>query len=531
MNVDKFLLSLLRLDERHIRILKEVKSLNIFVSNSTVFEPTGLFSTEIFGPVGAEERGQREGYIDLKVPIILPLAYHFLISLKKDYGGIISGKIKAKFDPKLGDFVKDNNGETGYQFFMEHVEDLKLSDNGSKERKRNIEFVKAYVKKDLLMRYHIVVPAALRDYTIDAAGRPMQDEINDLYRRLIVATNSIRNNKIDDKNLYQFDIIRYKIQMIAQDILEYIFALIDGKKKIAQDKFAARNVLDGTRNVMTADPEMVKDLDQTNKITMNHTVCGLYQFVKSAPALAMYNVHSKFILKLLNPYSLQATVIDKKTMKTTIKTITDKDRDRWLTQEGLNSLFNKLKQDNIKTDYAKIGEDYVALIEDRKDKIYLVTDTNDIPREVNVSKLRPITYAELIYISVYDSVDKVACTNTRFPITGNGSFYPAYIYLKSTVIGRKVKLYMEGEEFDLPEFPVDGQKFLQSFSPHYSHLERLGGDYDGDTGTMFTLQTKEAVEEIDKILKNKNYYLSPTGDLMFSFKTTTLDLVLKHLTS
>lgn len=529
-------LSLLILDERHTRALGEVTSQNIFTPNSTVFDPKGLFSTEIFGPLASKDRTEREGWINLRVPLMHPVVYQVLINMKKGkngnnfYQNILAGKVKARFDEKLGDFVLDNTGDTGYEFFIKHKDNIVFTnDSGSTQKDFYLRLLDLY--KDTMVDKHIVIPAGMRDYMIKSDGTSAMDEINNLYRALLRITNNIRNSNIDKNKLFQYDIIRYKLQIAMDEIFEHIFRLIEGKDGYIQDNFAGRNVMHGGRNVITANTEMITDLDKDDKITTHHTVCGLYQFVTSAPQLAMYHIINEFVMTNLNTFNLNAKVIDKNTMKTTIKSVSPKDRDKWITQEGLFNMFNKLKQDHIKNDYCKIGEDYLALIEDKGKTIYVIKDTNDIPKEVNENKLRPITYGELIYLSVADMVNKVAATVTRYPVTEEGSFYPTKLYLKSTVIGREVNVYIDGIMKKYNNFPMEGQKFFNSLSPHYSHLQRLGGDYDGDMTNLLILTTKEAVDEVNTILNSKEYYLSTNGKLTYSPVTTTLELVVSHLTS
>ena len=280
--------------------------------------------------------------------------------------------------------------------------------------------------------------------------------------------------------------------------------------------------MDGTRNVLTALPNVVSDLKDPNKISFNDTTVGLYQFVKSILPLAIFNVNKYFIFNVATPASNNVTVIDSKTMKTTFKTISSKDKEAWTTAQGLNNIFNKLKQDVIKNDYAKIGDDYIALVEDRGKEIYVIKDTNNIPAGVNVSKLRPITYGELIYISVAQAARETKGTVTRYPVINLGSIYPSGVYLKTTVIGRKVKVYIDNEVMDLPEYPVDGEKFMGSLAASVQHLGALGGDYDGDSciGCVHirTLQkaSKSDINNDSKVYSNTLISLKdfPHGELM-----------------
>ena len=82
----------------------------------------------------------------------------------------------------------------------------------------------------------------------------------------------------------------------------------------------------------------------------------------------------------------------------------------------------------------------------------------------------------MIYISVAQAARETKGTVTRYPVINLGSIYPSGVYLKTTVIGRKVKVYIDNEVMDLPEYPVDGEKFMGSLAASVQHLGALGGD-------------------------------------------------------
>ena len=475
--VDKlFNVDFLTIKPEQLRDMQEVTSLAIYESNSKVYDPKGLFSEVIFGQRDTATRFMKPGYIDLKMNIIHPFAYKILIGLDPIFDKVASGKVKASFNNELKTFVEDPKGETGFDFFMRTLPKVEFDTRTSKSRSVSIEVVKKALRPENLIRYFYVLPAGMRDIEEDSKGRPTQDEINNIYSRMIMAVNGIRNNTIREDRLSQFDPYRYRVQNIAMDIFFYIKNLIDGKRGFMQAKWASRGIMDGTRNVLTALPNVVSDLKDPNKISFNDTTVGLYQFVKSILPLAIFNVNKYFIFNVATPASNNVTVIDSKTMKTTFKTISSKDKEAWTTAQGLNNIFNKLKQDVIKNDYAKIGDDYIALVEDRGKEIYVIKDTNNIPAGVNVSKLRPITYGELIYISVAQAARETKGTVTRYPVINLGSIYPSGVYLKTTVIGRRVKVYIDNEVMDLPEYPVDGEKFMGSLAASVQHLGALGGD-------------------------------------------------------
>lgn len=471
-----FNVDLLTIKPEHLKFLGEVTSLAVYESNSRVFDKNGLFSESIFGIVGTQERMTKAGYIDLKIPIIHPFAFKQLLDLDPIYDKIASGKVKASFNKEAKVFLEDPKGSTGYEFLMSYLDQVEFRSTGAKSRDFAIALIKKALQKENLIRYFYVIPAGMRDIELDAKGRPTQDEINTLYAKMIGSVNTIRNNSIKESNYSQFDPYRYRVQLIAMDIFYYIKNLLDGKKGFIQSKWASRGIMDGTRNVLTSLPTTVKDLKDPNKISFNDTTVGLYQFAKSILPLAIHEITKYFVVGVANPLNNNVKVIDSKTMKTTFKTANTKDKDYWTTTVGLNSILNKLKQDVIKNDYAKLGEDYIALVEDRGKEIYVVKDTNNIPNGVNVNKLRPITYGELIYISVAKVSKDVKATVTRYPVINLGSIYPSGVYLKTTANGRSVKVYLDNETLELPEYPVLGEKYLQGTSAGLSHLSRLGAD-------------------------------------------------------
>ena len=82
----------------------------------------------------------------------------------------------------------------------------------------------------------------------------------------------------------------------------------------------------------------------------------------------------------------------------------------------------------------------------------------------------------MIYISVAKVSKDVKATVTRYPVINLGSIYPSGVYLKTTANGRSVKVYLDNETLELPEYPVLGEKYLQGTSAGLTHLGRLGAD-------------------------------------------------------
>ena len=519
------------LTKDNTKLMREVKSPLIFETSSRVFKTDGLFSTEIFGPIGSTQRNETYGYIDLGVPVMHPFIYENLLTLSSKYEEIVSGKKYAKFNTQLGDFelTTDGSGDTGYHFFITNAHKIKFVDNNSDQRRYKINLIKKYIDPKFMSTKWLVLPAGLRDYTEDENGVPSEDEINNLYRKLLSACNMVKNTNVGN-NLDLIDPVRLKIQNITDEIFQYIYHLLKGKSKFIEGKFAKRATTYGTRNILTPIPSRIKDLNDVDRITNNDTVVGLYQYVKAIAPIAMNRVQTIFINKILNPNSNQAYLINPKTMTTELVNIPVKKRDEWLSIEGLNNIMNKLQQASLRNDPVMIDKHYLAAVHDDGVNVTVYIDTGEIEDEEIKKNLRPLTYAELWYITVYDIRRKYPAFVTRYPVIDQGGIYPCNVYLKTTVEGRRVNFKFGVDSKTMVEYPILGKMYIESMSVNTNTLKRLGADFDGDMLSFVVLYTDESIKEIDNFLNSKTAYVTPTGELVNSNADDNLDIVLDVLT-
>lgn len=471
------------------KFLKPVTSLHIFEPSSTIFKKDGLFSLEIFGPLGSDARSKLISYVNLNIPIMHPLIYQTYIKLKGFYGEIMSGKGYAVFDNKTKDFIpvpKEQGGQTGYTFFINHMEHIKFEDRKSESRKYRIKLIEKYGKKEHMFKEWIVLPAGLRDYTVSPDGRPTEDEINSLYRKLLATSNMLLNNTITEDNQELFDPVRLRIQKTVFEIYSHIISLLDGKNKFIQNQWVKRAVKDGTRNVITSIKPMINDLDTDNKISSNHTIVGLYQFVKSIRPLTINKVLTKFSSKIFNQYTNEVNLVNPKTMKYETYEIKVENRDEWLSPSGINNIMNKLKLTNVLISPVKIEDKYLLLVYDDSKNIKILYNNNDI-EGLDSKYIRPITYSELFYIAIEDISKNTPAFLTRYPVIEKGSIYPSYMYCKTTLHGREVN-YQDGliekKLYEYPDFKYD---WVKSITPNINRLKGLDGDFDGDSTLGFCI--------------------------------------------
>lgn len=529
---DLFNIDILTPTDKDVIGLKPVTDTNIFETNSKIFRKGGLYDPEIFGRPGTEERSTKFGYIDLYCPLLHPLVFTTLMSLNSLYPAIADSRKYARYDAKIKDFVLADakTGETGYTFLINNIHKIKFDPKSSDKRKQKVEIVQKYCGKDSQMTKLLVLPAGLREYQEnEKTGRPEENEVNDHYKKILNLTSMLKN--INFNNDYKvIDPVRLKLQKCLVELYEYFKTLIDGKTKFIQGKFARRNVLYGTRNVITPMDNNITDLTKPDMYKINTINCGLFQYVKAIAPITTFRLRELFVKNVLNENNTSAYLVDPKSLKTTLVEVSVKKRDEWLTTSGINDIMNKLKQPDIRDQPVVIDKWYLMLVHDDGKTVRLIYHTDDIPEDLDKKYLRPITYTELFYLTIYDTIGKYPAFATRYPVVDTGGIYPCKPYVKTTIKGRTITLIARGQEREINEYPILGQLHVQSLSPHNTRLARLAADFDGDLMSLNVLFTKESIDEIEKFMNSKEAYISGTGQLLYSSSNDISNLVLSTLT-
>lgn len=547
--------------------LGEVLNTSIFEPSSDSFNLKGLFSPVIFGELGSDERLERLGYVDFKLPVFHPLVYMTICDLGSKYENILSGKVRARFDNKLKDFivVSDNEeGNTGFHFFTQHVDELVYAENESHKRSFKKMLAEKYGKTSGLFSEWLILPAGLRDYIVDNKGVPSEDEVNQLYRSLINLANRLKLINLDS-NVDLYDSIRFRLQKILVDIFKHFKTLIDGKHKFIQSKWATRGLNNSTRNVITSIPVYQDKLTIPyqkvggSSLGYNGVVVGLFQYLKSLGNLVQHQVLKLFISRIVEQGTTNVLLFNPKEFKFQYQQSSEKLRKDWTTVDGINSIVNKLKQQEILNSPIKVDGSYLCLVEEFNENIYIHFNLETIQNpfyqinsngeftpeakkelqkvfndfnkgNVYNASLRPITYVELFYISIVELIPKYPAFVVRYPITGAGSIYPCWPNVKTTGTSFRTSVMMGLGPIDCDSYPYLGQGYIRSMTVHYSHLGKLGGDHDGDVLSFFLVFTDESINEVKKLLGSNDYYLEPTGSLSYSVSNFVLDSLLLTMT-
>jgi hypothetical protein len=376
------------------------------------------------------------------------------------------------------------------------------------------------------------MPAGLREYSEDKNGRAVEDEINDLYRGCLNVGLMLSKMNLSEDEMFLADTTILKLQKNVNSLYSYIIKLLDGKKKFIQGMWTKRAIDNATKNVISGLPIHIDDLREDVDVDINTTVCGLFQYIKAAELTTLFNLNSKFLSYAFSESSNMVKLFNPKTLKTVVKEISSKERDRWTTDDGLNNIMNKMIDDEVKNGPIVIDDHYLFLVYDDKDTIVVITDSN-ICDEFDEKKLRPITYGELFYLSIYDSIPKYPALVTRYPITGQGSIYPSKVSVNTTSKHREVSFYtnnINGMPKVIKRYPISKHKWLNSLSPHFTKLARLGGDYDGDKCSFTILDTEESINEINTLLNDPSFYIDPLGAPVSSIADDVVNYVILSMT-
>ena len=528
-------LDILILDKDMTRKMGEVTSRDIFEQNSTEFNAKGLFSTTIFGSVGSKERMTRFGYINIHLKILHPRAYKEITSLSSLYKGICEGKKYAKYDPRYKDFVETDRleGKTGFNFFIEHMDKIDFkNNNNSTERLFKIEFIKKYKKEELLMDKFLVIPAGLREYILTESGKPLENEINNYYRKVLAVATTAKQFKSETKDNEFINTILIRLQNAVTVVYDHLENMLDGKSKFIQGKWTKRSITYGTRNVITGVPVNIKDLKDKDRPGPLSTILGVYQASKGLLPITIFQIRTKFLHDIFDQESTRAMLIDPKDLKRKPVNLSEKYRARWVTDDGLEETINKMDNDEIAKSEIVIDKYYLMLIYDGPNEVRILKDIDQLPQGYDPKYVRPMTYLELIYLSLFDIINNYPGYITRYPITGYGSIVPSYPYLKTTLKSKTVNVYLPGwvEPKISREYPLLDSKLFISMSIPTLYLNGLGADFDGDKVSFNFVWKEESRQELLKKLKDKSFYVDPSGGMPFSPVTDVNIIILKIFT-
>jgi DNA-directed RNA polymerase subunit beta-beta' len=156
-----------------------------------------------------------------------------------------------------GTIVEDENGDlNGYSSFIKVLDKFRFSNPGIEDTQRSkvIDMMYNNIKNGtFLMNKLLVISPDFRPVTIpmEPGERPMVDEMNDLYNRVIILSNQLKSVSGS-----LFDILSYKMQLLLAEIHAYTKAKISKKTGMIRNLMLGRRVDLSARSVIAPNPNL-----------------------------------------------------------------------------------------------------------------------------------------------------------------------------------------------------------------------------------------------------------------------------------
>lgn len=456
--------------ERHLRVslidpdklvkvndLKEITNPVAFIRRGV---PTsdGLWSNEIFG-ITQYQRANTFAYIDLHEEFINPLIYKLWCKVDPDVKFCVHG-IKNYIINSNGQLQENEDGENGIQFLKKHIKEYKFRRTESSKRDMNIDFIQKYIgQPEFFISKYIVIPAYYRDINTDQ-GKVTVDQINELYRSLIISVKALRESSNYGLNLSSAN--RGRIQETLVQIYDWFGSgteigsdvasgQIPGKFGVLRRSVMSKTTDYASRLVITAPQLKVETVDDVDAdidycvVPLASTLANFYPFII---------FHARRILEKELGGDHAVPSIDAKTGEVIIlhpkdyQTEFSDERIRKEIERFLTGFSNRFIPIEIPTVEGPVGrlkfKGYVGTLEEIKNN----------PKTPFLE--RDITWCDIFYRAAVESVQDKCVLITRYPIDSYFNQFPSKVKVSSTVETEPIVI---GNTF-YPKYPKIRQKDL-----------------------------------------------------------------------
>ena len=465
--------------------LKEITNPVAFIRKG-VPTPDGLWSNEIFG-ITQYQRANTFAYIDLGEEFINPLIYKLWCKIDSEVKNCVHGIKNYKINDK-GELEEDENGDNGVQFLKKNIKKYKFRRTESNKRDMNIDFIESYIgKPEFFISKYIVIPAYYRDINTDQ-GRVTIDQINELYRSLLISVKALKESS--DYGLSLSSATRGRIQ----ETLVSIYDWFGSGTKIGQDvtspqipgKFGAlrRSVMSKTtdyasRLVITAPQLKVETVDDIEAdldycvAPMASVLSGLYPFIIFNARRILENQFSSDSvlpvqrkdgsIEYLHPKDYQTEFSDERIRK---------EIERFLT--GFSNRLIPIEVPTVEGPTVKL-----------RFKGYNVTPEEYKKNPKTTIMERDFTWCDLLYIAAVESSKDKCALITRYPIDSYFNQFPIRVKVASTLDTEPMILNLVSNQY-YPKYPKIRQEdigkdtsnmFIDSLNLSNLFLSGIGGDY------------------------------------------------------
>lgn len=232
--------------------LRPVRSPELFSTKSGEFNPEGLFSEIIFGPVESKERKTTFSYIELNCLVAHPTAYQLLIRLDRRIELFLASEEGFSLDSK-GVLQIDENGFRGIEQFIKVFPKIQFRGERSDREEYIKKLQQAYKDKTLFIDIIPVIPVTQRDIFQDKDGRWTSDPMNDSYLKVIRRAIQVKSTP---KGSSLYDLMNYEVQKIVIEHDKYIRKLIAKKSGLIRSQMLGKRSDFTGRSVITPGPDL-----------------------------------------------------------------------------------------------------------------------------------------------------------------------------------------------------------------------------------------------------------------------------------
>lgn len=495
------------------------------VSNPRAFDSAnipsrdGLLSNEIFGYT-MEERAGTFGYIDLHGWFLDPSCYKTWIKLDSAVRNIVHG-IKYYKIGDNGEFIEDDNGETGIEFLRKNIKRIKFKNTGSITKDLSLKYMEINRDK-MFIRKMIVIPPFYRDKNSGSNDRVVGlGGINKIYNNLIVAANALTATQD-----YMFD-ASYQMQGRVQEIILNIYdwfsgnsnknidpadsgAGLSGKLGILRRTNTSKTANFSTRLVISA-PELKVPKVEDMMVNLDKSAIPLYAVITEFRDFVMYHTRRFFENEFMgmNTYPVidkngnPKSIVPAEPMITFSDERIKKEMDRFL--HGYNNRF-------IPVEIPVEGTDEVYYMTFKGSGVDPNTINNNIESKPAIYQ-RPLTWCDIFYIASVEATTNKQVLITRFPIDSYTNQITTGIEVSSTKETEEIyfndKLYKYYPKIRKEDIYTDtSNRFVDTLRMSNLYLKAMGGDYDGDQITCKGVYTEEANAELREFMKSKENFIS-----------------------
>ena len=519
---------------------KEVTSTLYFIPSTSELHPEGMFSEEIFGAPGTEDRKTKWGWVRLNDVFMNPHAFYVLKRLKKGIANDMKLGIGRYYVDKTGELTKIDPDETvpadaiykntgtGITWLKEAWPYIswRTTNDMSKAAKIRRKWLKAYTVDEIFWDKLLIMPAWYRDVKYSSDGSSKRNIINQLYAKILRLADIIKNiddiSFMDDPNEPKRSISHVKMQDALYEIYEFYMKKIGGADGFA-NKFVVGKATDYGARLVISPPDFN---------TEHYTQCEADFFHSSTPLATAANIFAPFMIfgvsRWIQNYvsgRISINYYDFEQKKLIEAPLDSTWIDEFTTDSIRNVLDNYKKSKHYRVEKVTLkGENgfripltvRMSVVDGKPSFSTDITEDDDNP-----SSYRELTYCELLYIVAMDNIKNKSIYNTRYPLT---TYNNTYCGLMNIIpCNEYTSVFFNGVLY--PRYPILNYKtsediegmFTDTMRMFSTYLAAMGADYDGDQISTQGVFTQEGNEDVYKHMKEISNVVGINGNIMREF--------------